>query len=146
MEQGENKRKHLQLIQDVITRMASNSFLLRGWSITLVTAVIGFTLKAQGEAYGVYLLLTATILVLVFWLLDAYYLSQERAYKGLYKEVCGKSESNIDFSLNATGHIKGYNTWISSMFSSVFLVFYLPAFFILVLVSSNLIGITIYIK
>jgi hypothetical protein len=30
---------HLQMIQAVITRMGSNSFLLKGWSVTLVAAL-----------------------------------------------------------------------------------------------------------
>ena len=32
----ENKRAHLEMIQAVITRMAGNSFLIKGWSVTLV--------------------------------------------------------------------------------------------------------------
>jgi len=35
----EAKLKHLEMIQDVIKRMASNSFLLKGWSLTLVVAL-----------------------------------------------------------------------------------------------------------
>jgi len=35
----EDQRKHLELIQAVITRMAGNSFLIRGWSVTLVSAL-----------------------------------------------------------------------------------------------------------
>ena len=35
----EVKLKHLEMIQAVITRMAKNSFLLKGWSITLTAAI-----------------------------------------------------------------------------------------------------------
>lgn len=31
----DNKLKHLELIQGVINRMASNSFKLKGWAVTL---------------------------------------------------------------------------------------------------------------
>ena len=34
---NENKLKHLEFIQNIITRMNSNSFVIKGWSITLVT-------------------------------------------------------------------------------------------------------------
>ena len=35
----ENKLKHLQMIQGIINRMASNSFALKGWSVTLVAGI-----------------------------------------------------------------------------------------------------------
>ena len=31
---SENKRFHLKMIEDVVTRMGSNSFLIKGWSLT----------------------------------------------------------------------------------------------------------------
>ncbi len=34
----ENKRKHLEFIQAIISRMAGNLFFLRGWTITLIAA------------------------------------------------------------------------------------------------------------
>jgi hypothetical protein len=34
------KEKHLELIQAVISRMAGNSFLLKGWSVTLAAALL----------------------------------------------------------------------------------------------------------
>jgi hypothetical protein len=34
----DKKISHLQMLQAVITRMAGNSFLLKGWSVTLVSA------------------------------------------------------------------------------------------------------------
>ena len=39
---GENKRKHLEFIQDVINRMARNSFMLKGWTVLVVGAIIAF--------------------------------------------------------------------------------------------------------
>jgi len=146
MEQGENKRKHLQFIQDIVTRMGGNSFLLRGWSVSLITAIVGFALKSEGATYGTYLLFTAIFLVIVFWLLDAYYLSYERAYRCLYKEVAKMAEEDINYSLNASEYVKGDNTWFASIFSPVFLVFYLPVLIGLLLVCSRLVEISIFIK
>jgi hypothetical protein len=41
----EKKLAHLNLIQAVITRMGSNSFLLKGWSVTLVAALFALAAK-----------------------------------------------------------------------------------------------------
>lgn len=144
MKHGENKREHLKLIQEVIKRMGGNSFLLRGWSITLVIAVT--TLASTAKAP--YLLSIALFLVLVFWILDAFYLSQERAYICLYNEVRKRDEDDIDYSLNARGFLGGRNSWFSSLFSPVFVVFYGSALLLLAVVLAQFIGMNIsfYIK
>ncbi len=72
--------KEIELIQDIIKRMAFNSFLIKGWTITLVA----ITLLLKGGKYHV---LIAYIPLLVFWFLDAYFLWQERLYRRLYNWV-----------------------------------------------------------
>ena len=47
----QNNRKHLEFIQDIVKRMSGNSFLLRGWSITVITAVIAFAIKTNHSEY-----------------------------------------------------------------------------------------------
>ena len=69
--------KEIDLIQDIIKRMAFNSFMIKGWAITLV--VVALLLK--GTEYQVWI---AFIPLLVFWFLDAYFLLQERMYRKLY--------------------------------------------------------------
>ena len=39
MEKQENKIKHLEMIENIIERMAKNSFQLKTWAVTLVTLV-----------------------------------------------------------------------------------------------------------
>jgi hypothetical protein len=73
--------KEIDIIQDIIRRMASNSFLIKGWTITLV--VVTLLLKGA-EKYQVWL---AFIPLIVFWFLDVYFLWQERMYRELYKWV-----------------------------------------------------------
>lgn len=121
----ENKRKHLEFIQAVISRMAGNLFFLRGWTITLISALLAlFINKGNDSNYIIYFLL---ILILVFWILDGYFLSQERLFIALYNHVRKLKEKEIDF-LMKTSEYKKYkkNTWTCSMFSSTLLVFYLP--------------------
>ena len=43
----EKKLKHLEFIQKTIERMAKNSFLLKGWSLTLTTALIAISVKEK---------------------------------------------------------------------------------------------------
>ncbi len=93
----EHKIKHLEMIQNVIERMARNSFQLKGWTMILVS-VVG-TLATQSASKKC--LLFAFIPVLGFILLDTFYLQQERKYRQLYKNVTLKKEEEIDFNLNA---------------------------------------------
>ena len=85
MENKENLKeymlKEIDIIQDIIKRMAFNSFMIKGWAITLV--VLTLLLKGT-EKYQVWL---AFIPLLVFWFLDAYFLWQERMYRKLYEWV-----------------------------------------------------------
>lgn len=72
--------KHLEFLQDVITRLAGNSFLIKGWSITLATAVVGFAVKDGGPGFA----LVGLVPVAVFALLDTYYLGLERAFRARF--------------------------------------------------------------
>ena len=47
----ENKLKHLEMIQGIINRMASNSFALKGWSVTLVAGIFALSSKDANEIY-----------------------------------------------------------------------------------------------
>lgn len=116
----EEKIKHLEFIQAIITRLNSNSFVIKGWVITLMAAVFAISAAEKDLFIGFlnYLILPA------FWVLDGFFLSQERQYRGLYQEVAKKKNSEIDFSLNAKEFNKGRNIWLSTIFSSTLIVFY----------------------
>ena len=75
-----DRQKYLEMIQAVITRLASNSFILKGWGVTLVSGLLGF---AGQQRNGDIALLTL-VPALSFWLLDAYYLAQERQQRELF--------------------------------------------------------------
>ena len=72
--------KDIDIIQDIIKRMAFNSFMIKGWAITLVVV----TLLLKGTEYQIWI---AFIPLFVFWFLDAYFLWQERMYRKLYEWV-----------------------------------------------------------
>ena len=90
------KIQHLQMIQSVISRMAGNSFLLKGWAVTLIAGIFALLSNDIEELY----FLIAYIPILIFWGLDSYYLCQERRYRKLYDLVRLKEDTHIDFSMN----------------------------------------------
>lgn len=120
----ENKLKHLEMIQGIINRMASNSFALKGWSVTLVAGIFALSSKDANEIY----FLIAYIPIVVFWLLDAYYLLQERLFRSLYGKVRRLSEDEIDFDMNiAKNEFKSEkNTFCACMISVTEAGFYIP--------------------
>jgi hypothetical protein len=123
----ESKLKHLEFIQQVIARMASNSFLLKGWTVTLVVGLFAFAnVKEMDSKY----ILLAFIPAIFFWVLDGYFLQQERKYRDLYNEVTSKPESAIDFSMTASGY-KQY--LLGAIFSPTLIIFYCPILLVIFL-------------
>ena len=117
----ENKRKHLELIQNVIDRMAGNLFYLKGWAITLIAALFAVAAKDTNSSY----IIIAFFPVLLFWLLDGFFLSQERLFRALYDDVRMLDEKDIDFSMDTRKYRDNErNSWPSAMFASTLLIFY----------------------
>ena len=79
----EQKIKHLEMIQGIITRMNQNSFMLKGWMITIVSALLAIYADKGTIGY----LIVSIFPILVFWFLDAYYLQQERKFRGIYSDI-----------------------------------------------------------
>ena len=117
----EQKLKHLEMIQGVINRMAHCSFLLKGWSVILVSGLFALAAKDSNPLF-VYL---AYLPVIAFWVLDGYYLLQERLYRKLYEHVRKLETGNIDFEMNAA-RFKGEDeaTWHESIMSKSMLLFH----------------------
>lgn len=120
----EEKMKHLEMIQSVITRMASNSFALKGWAVTLVAGIFALANKDANEAY----FLVAYIPIIVFWGLDAFYLLQEKLFRALYDHVRVLPDAEIDFSMDTSlkDFHGGKNTYVSCLISKTIIGFYLP--------------------
>lgn len=87
--------KHLEMLQAVITRMAGNSFLIKGWCITLVSALLALAAK---DVKG--MVLVAYLPVLMFWWLDAFFLRQERLFRKLFDRTRADERAETDFSMN----------------------------------------------
>ena len=93
---NEKKLKHLEFIQNTIARMNSNSFKVKGWYITVFTAVIALAVETGNCLY----ILVGYIPIILFWSLDSYYLQQERRFTEIYKIVAAESEEAIDFDMS----------------------------------------------
>lgn len=83
--------KHLEFVQNVITRMNTNSFQIKGWAVTIVSATLALYASTKNE----YFVLVGIFPAVIFWFLDAYYLLQERKFRGIYNDVSGVSEDPI---------------------------------------------------
>src|ERR1022692_2581148 len=91
----EAKLKHLEFIQTAIARMATNSFLFKGWAITIAADLSAFAAVNTKAA----LIAIALVSTAMFWGLDGYYLWLERGFVTLHNDVAAKSENEIDFSM-----------------------------------------------
>ncbi len=116
----EKRIKHLEMIQGVVNRLSTNSFLLKGWSVVLVSALFALSAKDR-KLFFVYL---AYFPAFAFWGLDGYFLWQERLYRGLYNKVRTMAEDEVDFSMD-TSLINGMTpSWIETVFSKTLLLFH----------------------
>lgn len=95
-ESGEDRRKHLDYIQAIVTRMSAASSNAKGWLLPVVTAAFGFALTERSRSVA----LLGLLAVVLFMFLDANYLRQERAYRRLYDAVASGTEDIPKFSLD----------------------------------------------
>jgi len=79
----EENIKHLEWILGIVTRMNGNSFLIKSWCLTVAAATYGFAVNRVD--WG--LTAIGMLAVLGFWLLDTYFLQQERLFRLLYDHV-----------------------------------------------------------
>lgn len=129
----EDKRCHLQFLQDVITRMASNSFLVKGWSITLVAALFALALDKSNLA----LIVVAVFPCAFFWLLDGYFLWQEQLYRALYDKVRVIDPQSIDYSMNTGDVMHQTGALLNALLSQTLVIFHggvLASIFLVMLV------------
>lgn len=115
---AEDKRKHLEMLQGVINRMASNSFLFKGWSITIIVGVSAFATKEMSLA----LMIIPIASTLLFWGIDAYYLGQERLYRNLYNDVATRTPSAIDYGMKT--EVLSLKGWLVAAKRPILLGFY----------------------
>ena len=93
-QQNEILIKEIDLIQSCINRMAQNSFVVKGWTITLVAVVLALLPEKVDMQM---LSIIGVIATLCFWYLDAFFLKMERLYRWKYEWVIEKRTNSDKF-------------------------------------------------
>lgn len=127
-----SKSKHIDIVQSTISRMAQNSFAIKGWTITILVGLFVF-LQNDKFRNNIFIYL---IPIIFFWLLDSYYLWQERLFRKLYNDIIVNVTEESDLSMNVTQY-KNTVKFYSSLFSVTEIVIYLPLLLIVLLLSCN---------
>ncbi|ANQ14011.1 hypothetical protein BA890_07655 [Vibrio natriegens NBRC 15636 = ATCC 14048 = DSM 759] len=99
--------------------MGQNSFLLKGWCITLIAALFALSPSSSNKSFA----LISYMPLFLFWLMDAYYLSLERSYIQLYNLVA-KNEVKSDALTLDLEQVGGGESLFNTAFSKTLLVFY----------------------
>lgn len=123
--------KHLEFIQAVIARMNANSFQIKGWTVTIASALLALFASTKNK----YFILAGTFPSIVFWFLDSYYLQQERKFRGLYIDVARISDSPKQikvFEMRPDLYVGGKYSFWSSFTSTRILNMYLSITVLLV--------------
>lgn len=126
----EAKIKHLEFLQGVINRMAQNSFMLKGWSVIIISALFALAAKDSIKEF-VYL---GYFPAIIFWILDGYFLWQEKLFGKLYDKIRVISNDNIDFSMN-TKEFLDKVSWFKTTFSKTLVLFHLMVLSVLIIVT-----------
>ncbi|PCQ35851.1 MULTISPECIES: hypothetical protein [Providencia] len=140
MDKNESIISSLGYIQDIIKRMASNSFFIKGWALSISAVIIALIPKLDEiESYSpnsIPIVITLSIIILfMFSLLDTYYLQQERIFRNEYnRKVESIDNEDIKNSLTIISLKKVKTSYLSVYFT----ISIMPYYFIMI--SSLIIG------
>lgn len=91
----DRKYRYLEMLQGIIARMAECSFKCKEFCILIVSALLA--VLATNIRNHFFVLYIGAIPCFVFWILDSYYLTQERAFRNLYKQKAVFKEQDLAF-------------------------------------------------
>lgn len=133
-----NLHKEIDLIQNCINRMARNSFMLKGWAISVLAVVLALTADRLNPLF---LFCSVFIPLLCFWYLDAFFLRTEKMYRKMYEWVLKeRKEGRMDFQydLDPSRFKNQVETHCCVMFSKTLRVFYgIPLLVVLFVILYN---------
>jgi len=122
----------VKIVQDIIKRMASNSFSIKAWTVTLIVA----TLLIRGNTNHIFI---AFIPLFAFWFLDAYYLQQERIFRKIHNWIIDYRLTHDDklFNINPNKFKNDVDSVFKIMVSISILPFYGSIFVLLIIYVLN---------
>jgi hypothetical protein len=94
---SEERIKHLEMIQAVVARLAKEAALIRGWSLTVAAGFYAYSAEAASWPVAV----VGMFAILVFWVLNAYYLHTERRFRCLFNRARSERDNVPLFSMDA---------------------------------------------
>ena len=93
--------KEIDLVQGCISRMAQNSFVIKGWTITLIAVALALL----PEKFDAKLLCGISIVATTcFWYLDAFYLKMERLYRLKYQWLIANRLETDEYCYDLNPH------------------------------------------
>jgi hypothetical protein len=86
--------EHLKMIQPIITRMSSVMLSIKAFSLTTFSLLVGLSIK--DKILEIFFIVFP--LMLIFGVLDTFYLWQEKLYRSLYDDtrINAKTDFNMD--------------------------------------------------
>ena len=127
----EEEIKHLEFIQNIITRMNTNSFQIKGMAIAIVSALLAVYASEKNPDF----LLVTIFPLILFWFLDSYYLTQERKFRGVYNDLLKGNPNNLKpFEMRPDLYKGGKYSFWSVFFSKTIWTIYLTVSVIMTLI------------
>ena len=117
-------RAHIEIMLDVVNRIAANSRSCKVWCITIVSAILALVSRTENSAH----VLLALVPAVLFLILDTYYLALERGFRRSYDEFVdtlheGRLYATRLYSIRQCGSI--YRRSVASLMSFSIWPFYL---------------------
>lgn len=117
---AEDRRKHLDHLQSVISRQSAASSATKGWLMPIITATFGIALTQRSALLATVGLVT----IILFACIDTRYLQNERSFRELYKRVARGENSLPPFTMNPQDIPGIEHTFLSSLRSWSITLFY----------------------
>ncbi|MFF3703857.1 hypothetical protein [Pseudomonas qingdaonensis] len=127
----DEKIAHLGFIQNVIARMGGNSFLVKGWTVALVAAILALSSSSINSGF----VLIAFLPIIVFGWLDSYYLKQEKLFRELYNAVVADEPRVARYSMDTRVVADQVSSTLRIAFTVSILPFYLLVTALLLILS-----------
>jgi hypothetical protein len=116
-----DRLKYLEMVQGVINRMSASSATLKGWTVTLVAALLALAAKDGNPQF----LAVALLPTVIFAGLDAYYLHLERGYRSLFDRAANADPGLPLFTLHRAAPDRGVRRWLAALGRPVVWGYYL---------------------
>lgn len=131
----EEFHKEIDLIQGCISRMANNSFLLKGWLVSIIAVILALSIN---ESNKIVIISSIIFITISFWYLDAFFMKTEILYRKLYEWVIVKRQQGCrdkQYDLNPHRFDKEVDNVIRIMFSRTLRCFYGSVMIIIIIIA-----------